>query len=134
MTDPTPTGTAGLVWNGYGEARTPFASIYIVWKVINGQWRATLGPYFIGEFYPDEAAARAACERDFVARMAEAGFVRAAGVLAEIEKWRKPSHVRLCAGEMTAQEMRSVQAALGAIVRALTTPAGERDLVEGVRR
>ena len=58
-----------------------------------------------------------------------AGYVPASEVqrareeaLAEIAKWQKPSHVRLHAGEMTAQEMRSVQAVLGAIARALATP------------
>lgn len=45
--------------------------------------------------------------------------------LTEIAKWQKPQHVRLHAGEMTAQEMRSVQAVLGAIVRSLSTPPAE---------
>lgn len=32
------------------------------------------------------------------------------------EKWLKPSHVRLHAGEMSAQEMRTVLAVVGAII------------------
>lgn len=37
--------------------------------------------------------------------------------------WQRPSHIRLYAGEMTAQEMRSVLAVVGAISRALTGDA-----------
>jgi hypothetical protein len=33
-----------------------------------------------------------------------------------LNKWMKPDHVRLMAGEMSAQEMRSVQAVVAAIL------------------
>ena len=50
----------------------------------------------------------------------EAGIREALeGSAAIVALWQRPSHVRLYAGEMSAQEMRSVQAVLGAISRAI---------------
>lgn len=41
-------------------------------------------------------------------------------VLRIIDKWQDPDHIRLCAGEMTAQEMRSVLAVLRAVRAEIT--------------
>ena len=59
---------------------------------------------------------------DWALRNKEAAWLeRMATIIRTIRKWQKPAHVRLMAGEMTAQEMRSVQAVLSAILREIKT-------------
>ena len=44
------------------------------------------------------------------------GYIQAIeDVLSLLDKWQKPSHLQLMAGEMSAQEKRSVFAVLGAL-------------------
>lgn len=71
--------------------------------------------------YPNSQA-QAAWKRVAAAALARARADALEEALAAIALWQSPSHVRLHAGEMTAQEMRSVQAVLGGIasrIRAL---------------
>jgi hypothetical protein len=49
-----------------------------------------------------------------------------AEVLEILERWRKPSYARLHAGEMTADEMRTLQAVLTAIVGEVKDRAAEQ--------
>lgn len=90
---------------------------------------------------PMEAALRRWCkENDLMpgtlVRLAfQGGALAMRKMCAEVaSRWQEPEALKLAAGEMTAQELRTAIAVLGAVergIRALTTDQGEKEQADG---
>lgn len=74
--------------------------------------------------YTEAAVAYSVTDNSLYKCISAANEIRDTRILSIIEEWTKPQTIRLRAGEMTAQEMRTVQAVMRGLLEAVKEAQG----------